>query len=313
MTRELFTTGLRSRFAQSERLRTVKVNALLLLVSLIWGSTFLIVQQTLTLVGPFTFLTMRFTIAALALALIFHKHLLRVTRAELLAGSIIGVFLFGSYALQTLGLLYTTSSKVGFITGLYVPLVAILSMPLLRQRPTAGGILGVILSVIGLLLISINRSFQFTFGLGEILVMGCAVASALHVICISKFAPRVNAINLAIIQIATTAILSAIAMPIAREPLALPPLPVWGSALFLGVAATAFALAVMNRVQQFVSSTHATLIYSLELVWAGLIGSLAGEQLSLFAWIGCGSILLGMITAELPLISFVKRAYSLLK
>jgi drug/metabolite transporter (DMT)-like permease len=307
MTKVVFSNSQRSSFAQSERLRTVKVNALLLLVSLIWGSTFLIVQQTLTLVGPFTFLTIRFAIAALALALIFHKHLLRVTRAELLTGSIIGVFLFGSYGLQTLGLLYMTSSKVGFITGLYVPLVAILSVPLLRQKPTTGGILGVILSVVGLLLISINRSFQFTFGLGEILVIGCAVASALHVICISKFAPRMDAINLAIIQIAATAVLSAIAMPIAKEPFVLPPLPVWGSALFLGVAATAFALAVMNRVQQFVSSTHATLIYSLELVWAGLLGSLAGDQLSLFAWIGCGSILLGIITAELPLLRMVRR------
>lgn len=313
MTKVIFNNSLRSWYTHSERLRTVKVNALLLLVSLIWGSTFLIVQQTLTLVGPFTFLTMRFAIAALALALIFHKHLLRVTRAELLTGSLIGMFLFGSYGLQTLGLLYTTSSKVGFITGLYVPLVAVLSVPLLRQKPTAGGILGVILSVVGLLLISINRSFQFTFGLGEILVIGCAVASALHVICISKFAPRMDAINLAIVQIAATAVLSAIAMPIAKEPFVLPSLPVWGSALFLGVAATAFALAVMNRVQQFVSSTHATLIYSLELVWAGLLGSLAGDQLSLFAWIGCGSILLGIITAELPLIWIMRRAFSLFK
>jgi drug/metabolite transporter (DMT)-like permease len=299
--------SLRSSYMQSERLRKVKVNALLLLVSLIWGSTFLVVQRTLTLVGPFTFLTMRFTIAALALALIFHKHLLRVSRAELLTGSMIGVFLFGSYALQTLGLLYTTSSKVGFITGLYVPLVALLGVPLLGQKPTASGILGVMLSVVGLLLISINRAFQFTFGLGELLVMGCALASALHVIGISKFSPKLDAINLAIVQIAMTAVLSAIAMPIAGEPFVLPTLPVWGSALFLGVAATAFALAVMNRVQQFVSSTHATLIYSLELVWAGLLGSLAGEQLSLFAWIGCASILLGMITAELPLTWLVKR------
>jgi drug/metabolite transporter (DMT)-like permease len=310
--KNLFESSLRSRAVQmqSERVRKVKVYALLLLVSFIWGSTFLTVQRTLAQIGPFTFLTMRFAIAALALALIFHKHLWHISRAELLTGSMIGVFLFGSYALQTLGLLYTTSSKVGFITGLYVPLVAILSVPLLRQKPTAGGILGVMLSVLGLLLISINRSFQLTFGLGELLVMGCALASALHVIGISRFAPKLDAINLAIVQIATTAVLSAVAMPIAGEPFVLPALPVWGSALFLGVAATAFALAVMNRVQQFVSSTHATLIYSLELVWAGLLGSLAGEQLTLFAWIGCASILLGIITAEMPISWWVKRVAS---
>ena len=301
------TTNLRYQLPQSERWRKVKVNALLVCVSMIWGSTFLIVQQTIKLTGPFTFLAMRFSIGALVLALIFHKRLTLITRAEIITGSIIGLFLFGTYALQTTGLQYTTSSKAGFITGMYVPLVAILAVPMLRQKPTLGSIQGVMLSVAGLALISVNSSFQFTFGLGEFLVMGCAIACALHVICISKFAPRVDAMNLALVQIALTALLSLITMPIAREPFVLPPLPVWGSALFMGVAATAFALAVMNSVQQFVSSTQATLIYALELVWVGMLGYLAGEQLSLFAWIGCGCILLGMITGELRLSWLMKK------
>ena len=116
-----------------------------------------------------------------------------------------------------------------------------------------------------------------------------------------------DAINLAIVQIAFTAVLSLAATPIAREPFVLPPLPVWGSALFMGVAATAFALAVMNKVQQFVSSTHATLIYALELVWVGMLGYAVGDQLSLFAWIGCASIFLGIITSELPLAETLKK------
>src|SRR5258708_17834296 len=304
---ELEPTSLRYQLTQSERWRKVKVNALLVFVTMIWGSSFLIVQHTLKLTGPFTCLAMRFSIGALVLAVIFHKRLAQITRAEIITGSIIGLFLFGTYALQTTGLQYTTSSKAGFITGLYVPLVAILAVPLLGQKPTLGSMLGVMLSVAGLILISVNSSFQFTFGLGELLVMGCAIASALHVICISKFVPRGDAMNLAIVQIALTAVLSFIAIPIAREPFVLPPLPVWESALFMGLAATAFALAVLNRVQQFVSGTQATLIYALELVWVGMLGSLAGEQLSLFAWIGCGCILLGMLTAELRLSWIMKR------
>jgi drug/metabolite transporter (DMT)-like permease len=304
------TTSLRSQLTQSARWRNVKVNALLVLVTMIWGSTFLIVQQSIRLTGPFTFLAMRFGIGALVLAALFHKRLARITRAELMTGSLIGLFLFGTYALQTTGLQYTTSSKAGFITGLYVPLVAILAVPLLHQKPTLSAMLGVLLSVAGLLLISVNSSFQFTFGLGEFLVMGCAIATALHVIAVSKFAPRVDAINLALVQIVLTAVLSLLAMPIAREPFVLPPLPVWGSALFLGVAATAFALAVMNSVQQFISSTQATLIYALELVWVGLLGALAGEHLSLFAALGCGCIILGVITAELPLSWMIKKLRS---
>lgn len=87
----------------------------------------------------------------------------------------------------------------------------------------------------------------------------------------------------------------------------MPPLPVWGSALFMGVAATAFALAVMNRAQQFVSSTRATLIYALELVWVGMLGYVTGDQLSLYGWIGCGFILLGMVAGELRLTRLFKR------
>jgi drug/metabolite transporter (DMT)-like permease len=301
MTEVKLTTALRSQLPQPERWRKLKVSALLVAVSMIWGSTFLIVQDSIRFAGPFTFLAIRFGIGALVLAVIFHKRLAQITRAEIITGSIIGLFLFGTYALQTVGLQYISSSKAGFITAMYVPLVAMLSVPLLRQKLTSGSVLGVMLSVVGITFISINSSWQFTFGLGELLTLGCAIAAALHIICISKFAPRVDAMNLALVQTVLTAILSLIAMPIAGEPFVLPPLPIWGSALFLGVAATAFALAVMNRAQQVVSSIQATLIYALEPVWAGMLGFLAGERLSLIAWIGCGCIFLGTIIGELRL------------
>ncbi len=297
----------RSQLSRSERWRKVKLNTLMVVVSMIWGSTFLIVQDSIKFAGPFTFLAIRFGIGALVLAVIFHKRLAQITRAEIITGSIIGLFLFGTYALQTTGLQYISSSKAGFITGMYVPLVAILAVLLLRQKLTSGSVLGVMLSVAGITLISINSSWQFTFGLGELLTLGCAVAAALHVIAISKFAPRADAMNLALVQTALTAILSLIVMPIAGEPFVLPPLPVWGSALFLGVAATAFALAVMNRAQQVVSSVQATLIYAMEPVWAGIFGFLAGERLSIFAWMGCGCIFLGMIVGELKLARLKKN------
>ncbi len=290
-----------AQLARLERSRKVRANALLVLVTMIWGSTFLIVRQTLALTGPFTFLTLRFGIGAVALAAIFHKRLARLSSAEIFMGSIIGIVLFATYALQTTGLQYISSSEAGFITGLYVPLVSILAVPILRHRLTPGSLLGIAFSLVGILLISLNKSLRFNFGIGELLVLGCAFAAALHVIFVSKFTPRVDAINLAFVQIAFTALLSGIAMFIAREPFRMPSLPVWGSALYMGVAATAFALAVMNRVQQFISSTQATLIYALELVWVGILGCLVGEQLSIYGWIGCACILLGMVAGELRL------------
>jgi drug/metabolite transporter (DMT)-like permease len=288
-----------------ERQRKLRANVLLIVVTLIWGSSFLIVQDTLTLVGPFTYLAMRFGFAVLVLVCLFRKRLIHTTYIELAAGSIIGLFLFVTYAFQTIALQYSTSSKVGFISGMYVPLVAILAIPLLKQKPTLGGILGIVLSTFGLILVSIKNGLQITLGQGELLALACAFTCALHVISISKFAPKADAINLTIVQIAVVALLSLVAMPIAREPFSMPPFSTWISTLFLGVVATAFCLAVMNWVQQFVSGTKAAMYYALELVWVSVFGHFAGDNLSLLGWIGCASMLSSMVVGELRLSSIV--------
>ncbi len=273
---------------------------LLVLVTIIWGSTFLLVKNTIKLSGPFTFLAICYGIGTVTLALIFHKRLLRITRAELISGLLIGIFLFTGYACQTLGLQYTPVSKAGFITGMSVPLVPVFSFFILRQKPALKAILGIALSIIGLALLSINNEFNFVFGLGETLILCCAFAFAMHIVCISKFAPGANATNLAIVQLALTSLLSFLTMPFAHEAFISPPLIVWGAGLFMGVADLAFCLLMMNWVQQFVGSTRATLIYSLEPMWAALFGYLlAGEILSIPAWFGCGCILMGMIIGVL--------------
>ena len=283
------------------RWQQLGVGAIILLVTLIWGGTFLLVQDSIRLTPPFTFLALRFGISTFAMVLIFRKRLRRLTWSEVRAGSAIGVFLFAGYALQTTGLQYTSTSMAGFLTGLYVPLVPLLSVLLLRQWPTLGAAIGIVLSFAGLTLLSINKSFTLSFGLGEMLILGCALANALHIVSVSKFAPKADAFNLTTVQIALTALLNIVAIPLAHEQLALPSLQVWGAALFLGVVATAFTLIVMNSVQQYISSTRATLMYALEPVWTGIFGYFAGERLGLYAWIGCICILLAMILGGLPL------------
>jgi len=289
----------------------LKFDALLVLVTMIWGSTFLVVKETLKLTGPFTYLALSYGVGTLLLALIFHKRLLRITRLEVISGIIIGIFLFSGYALQTRGIQYTTVSKAGFITGLYVPLVPLFSFLFLRQRPTNKAIAGVILSVVGLCLLSINNTLNLAFGVGEALLLGCAVAFAMQIIMIGKYAPGANAINLAIVQLTLTSVLSCLAIPIAREPFIMPALPVWGAVLFMGVADLAFTLLAINWVQQYVSSTRAALIYALEPMWAALTGFLlAGDVLSLPAWIGCGCILLGMIVGVMRFPLTRKKRFS---
>lgn len=286
----------------------LRYDLVLILVTVIWGATFLVTKGTLHLIGPFTYLGMCYAVGTITLVIIFHKRVLCITRTELIAGSIVGIALFTGYACQTVGLQWTSVSKTGFITGLYVPLVPLFSLFLLRQRVPRTAIVGMMLSVIGLLLLALNRQFNLSFGPGEWLIVCCAIAFALHIVCISKFAPTVDAINLAIIQLAITSLLGFLFVPLMHEPIAPPPLLAWIPVLLLGTFDMAFCLLMMNWVQQFVSSTHAALIYSLEPMWAACFGVLlAGDVLSLVAWIGCGCIFVGMIVGRLEQISFYRR------
>ncbi len=282
--------------------RKLRVDGVLIFVTMIWGSTFLLTKYTIQFTGPFTYLAYCFAIGALILAGVFRRRLAHLTRVELRSGLVMGCLLFAGYALQTVGLQYTITSKAAFITGLYIPLVPVFSIIFLRNRLSKEAMIGVVLSALGLLLLSINKDFNLVFGLGELLLLGCAFAFALHIVCISKFVPHADAINLVIVQLCLTSVLSFIIAPLSHESLLLPPSwQIWGALIFMGVADFAFCLTAMNWAQQFISSTRATLIYACEPVWAGLIGTLVGQSLSLPAWIGGACICLGMIVSEIRL------------
>jgi drug/metabolite transporter (DMT)-like permease len=296
---------------EESRPRHLKYDLVALLMTIIWGGTFLVTKETLRLVGPFTYLGLCYLVATLTLVAIFHRRLLRITRVELLCGLLIGVILFAGYAFQTIALQWTSVSKTGFITGLYVPLVPLFSLLLLRQRIAITAWVGVALSVIGLFLLSVHQGLTVSLGPGEGLLLGCAVAFALQIVLVSKFAPTVNAINLAIIQLALTAVLSLLAVPLNHEPIAPPPLLAWVPLVLLGTCDMAFTLLAMNWLQQFVSGTRATLIYSLEPMWAAFFGVLlAGDTLSMVAWLGCACIFAGMVVGRLEGIRFKRRTRS---
>ncbi|MFH1926668.1 MAG: EamA family transporter, partial [Chloroflexota bacterium] len=117
---------------QQSRRRQIMADVALLLVTLIWGSTFVMVKDVVAGFPVYRFLTIRFALATLALILLAARRLVSATKKQIGAGVLIGLFLFGGYAFQTTGLKYTTASKAGFITGLSVVLVPLLSTLLLR-------------------------------------------------------------------------------------------------------------------------------------------------------------------------------------
>lgn len=270
----------------------------LVLVTIIWGSTFVFVKDALTGFSPFAFIAGRFALGGLILLALFGWRLRRVTRAPIGAGTVIGLFLFAGYASQTVGLQYTSAAKAGFITGLSLVLVPLAAWVWLRQVPIRPALIGVGIALVGLALISFPE--DLSVNLGDLLVLGCAVAFALHIVSISRYAPRHDALTLAIVQVLVTALLGAVGMLLFEGiPRALPPQTLFGI-LFTGVLATALVLAVQTTVQGFTSPTHAALIFTLEPVVAAVAAFLvAGEVLTVRALIGGALIVVAMLVAEL--------------
>ncbi len=278
--------------------KQIQADLWLLLVTLIWGSTFVLVKDTITKIEPCSLTAIRFAFAFLALLALFWRRVLASSRWEVLGGALIGLFLFAGYAFQTVGLQYTTAGKAGFITGLSVVIVPFAAFLILRQKPPLNAIIGVVLATIGLALLSLNEGF--TIARGDLIVLGCAFSFALHIVLVGAFAPRTDTMALTTAQMGSAALASAILSWAVERPSLDLPAEVWLAALFLGVVANSFAFGVQNAAQRFTSPTHTALIFSMEPVFAALFAYLlAGETLTKRALVGCALILAGMVTAEM--------------
>ena len=272
--------------------------AILILITMFWGGTFLAVQYAVTQSGPFFFVGLRFATAALAVALISLKTLRGLTLTELKAGLAIGVAIAMGYSLQTWGLQTIPSSKSAFITAMYVPLVPLLQWLCLRRMPGMMSCIGIVLAFIGLILLAGPEDNLLALGPGEMITLVGAVAIAAEIILISAWAGKVDVKRVTVVQLATASLVAFLTMIPAGEPV--PPMSagLWMVALGLGIF-SAIIQVTMNWAQRSVSPTRATVIYTGEPVWAGIFGRLAGERLPLLALLGAAFIIVGVLVSEL--------------
>ncbi len=267
---------------------------------MLWGGTFLIVQNALSASGAFFFVGLRFSAAAAMLALVSHKQLGGFTLLEVKAGVIVGISMVLGYTLQTIGLETILSSKSAFLTALYVPIVPLLQWVLLRRAPRLAAWAGIGLAFLGLVLLTGPEGTSFDFSKGEFVTVLSAIAFAAEIILIGAFAGRVNARRVTIAQLAVAAALSFAAMVPAGETVPSFSWLLLLSVLGLGLMSAVIQLA-MNWAQRTVSPTRATIIYAGEPVWAGLFGRVAGEVLGPRAITGAALIVLAVIVSELKL------------
>ncbi|MFY2598729.1 DMT family transporter [Achromobacter xylosoxidans] len=269
----------------------------LVLVTMLWGSTFLVIHIAMQHSGPLFFVGVRFTLAGVVSMLLFHRHMARLTRREAGAGVAIGCALFLGYYLQTLGLRTITSSQSAFITALYVPIVPLLQWAVLKRPPGLMSWVGVALAFTGLVLLAGPEAGALHFSAGELATLAGAAAIAAEIILIGHFASSVDSRRVTAVQLLTAGLVSFALMPALGE--AVPEFSwLWaGGAIGLGLASAVIQL-TMNWAQKSVSPTRATVIYAGEPVWGGIVGRLAGERLPGLALVGAALIVAGVLASE---------------
>lgn len=268
----------------------------LVLVTAIWGSTFLIVQQALPVISPLIFLALRFALATAVLGFVYRK---RLDRAALIPGAILGAFLFTGYAFQTIGLQFTTASKSAFLTSLSVPMVPLAASLVYRRAPGKFEILGVLVASLGMILLTFPGRLA-DINKGDVLSFGCAVAYAGQILVVGHFANRTNFESLVTMEMLTVTLLSLATFWWMEQPVFRPTLAALGAIGVTGLLATALAFSVQAWAQQYTTVTRAAIIYSLEPVFATITSFLmVGEVLTKRASAGAALILFGILIVEL--------------
>ncbi|TCB45337.1 DMT family transporter [Acinetobacter terrestris] len=270
----------------------------LILITIIWGGSFLTVQYGLNFASPMFFVGCRFAAAMLFVCLFSWKDLSGINLKEIAAGALIGLVIAIGYGTQTIGLKTISSSESAFLTALYVPLVPILLWLLFRKTPQIMTWCGAVLAFLGLVFLTGNGFGQIQLNFGQIITILGSIAIALEIILIGLFAGKVNVRRVTVIQLGFASVFAFCMMPIAGE--VWNPVFSWPLMIILcglGLASAAIQL-VMNWAQREVDPSQAAIIYSGEPVWAALIGRMAGERLPLVAILGGALVVLGVIASE---------------
>lgn len=280
-----------------------KPDYVLMAMTLLWGGTFIITRNALTLINPLLFIAARFGLAAILLLTLFRPNLFALRKRDLAAGLIIGVTLFFGYGLQAIGLRSVASAQSSFLTALYVPMVPLIEFLAFRRRPQPIAALGIATAFLGLILVSGQNLHHITINRGELLTLGGALAAAIEIVLISRLAKGTDPRRMALIELITVSLLAlttSFLLPLPHKPSQLPTITPTGlaiSILVMGMA-TAFIMVAQNWAQSLVSANRATIIYTMEPVWAALIGATFGETFRALQILGAGLIIASVILSQ---------------
>ncbi len=269
----------------------------LLLVALLWGAGFLFTKRGLDYITPLWMMSMRFVGATIIMSIVFYKIFRKISKSDLKAGLVIGIFLYIAFATQTIGLQYTSISNQAFLTATNVVFVPFLVWVVYKKAPDKFAFIGAALATVGIGLITLKEGLHLN--VGDMWTLACAVFFAGHIVSIGFFAKDKDPIALTIVQFAVAAVLSLVSA-LMMEPL---PAKIGSEAMvavgYMVLASTLLAFLLQNICQKYTPSTHASLILSLESVFGTLVAVIfEGEMFNLQMAFGCITVFAAILLIE---------------
>lgn len=278
----------------------------LLITAIIWGTGFPVSAIALDYFSPYQILAGRFLIGALLLSVVFYKKLRHLSKVVLIKGGLLGVFLYSAFALQTVGLQYTTPSNNAFLTAVNVLIVPFIAFVLYKRKVSPFEVAGAFLAMVGIAFLSLNGSFSVNPG--DVLSLLCAVFFAFHIFYTGQFVRKEDAITLTLVQMTVAALIAWGVVGVKGEAV-LPITTVSAtSLLYLGIFSTTLAFLLQTVAQRHVTATKAAILLSMESLW-GMVFSiiLLKEVVTSPMIVGAILILTAIVLAETKLSFLSKR------
>ena len=277
--------------------RVISSRLALLCITLIWGTSFVILKNTLDSLTTFYLMAYRFTGAGLVMLTIGLRNIKLVDREYLVGGVFMGLVLFCAYALQTFGLVYTTPGVNAFLTAVYCVIVPFLYWFVSKKKPDKYNITAALVCFCGMGFVSVRG--DLSIGLGEILTALCGFFFAIHIILTVRYAEGRSAVLLNAVQLLTVAALSWIAALIFEErPAALQP-DIILSMLYLALMCTAVCFFLQTYGQKYTPPSSVAVIMTLESVFGATFSVIFyNERLDGRLLIGFSLIFVAILISE---------------
>ncbi|HVB57683.1 MAG TPA: DMT family transporter [Candidatus Acidoferrales bacterium] len=285
--------------------KRARADLALIFCTVIWGATFILVKDALADISVMVYIAVRFGLAAAVMGILFWRSLPQIRLGAVWAGAQIGFFMLGGYIFQTEGLKFTTASKAAFITGSSVILVPLLLAAFGRRRITSWIWLGALSALAGLYFLTVPPEGFGGLDRGDPIVFVCSVMFALHIIFVGRYIEHHSVGALSFLQVATTAILSTILVPLFGVAGWEQPRLHWTGELIFAILITSIGSTVIGFsfqvwAQQYASASHTAILMSLEPVFAAITAWIvAHERLGARALGGAALIFAGILLAEL--------------